>query len=492
MKREEFEPLFSYLRGKKILLLGMGREGKSSLAFLLRHQEEIQWAKLALADRVALDETFGLETHTGEDYLDCLGDFDLVLKAPGISLKSFERLPGHRQGLVHYPDTEITGQIDLTLRFLPFHRILAVSGTKGKSTTSTLLSLFLRECSRPVYFRGNIGIPVWDELEGLDSEANLCLELSSHQLEFCRQPPSASALTNFYPEHLDHYSSYEAYLEAKIGVMEAQGREDVFVLNSLEAELMERVLPKLKSKVILIRAATDVEVAQRVQAQSEILAEVILGDGSFELVKNGKKIFQLKPASLNPLLKGEHLLIDVAIASSLAYLEGLTQEGLERVCREFQGLPHRCERVAEVDGVTYVNDSISTIPRTCSLALETLGTVSVLYIGGMDRGVDCEELALELLEREGLHLFCLPDTGAYFYQYFHRFGQGNRVRQVADFASSIEAAQRVAQEALKLGMERSYVLLSPAASSYHRYKNFEERGDEFKQAVAQLQQKKSD
>ena len=190
-----FDLILNRLRGKKILILGFGREGKSSLAFVKKYLPE---AEVAVADKNQLE---GVK-HSGERYLEAVYEYDIVIKTPGISLKDFDT-----------KGVEITSQTDLFLS--QFHRqTIGISGTKGKSTTTSLIYHLLKSSGRDAILTGNIGIPCFDVMEQIGPESIVVYELPAHQLEYVHNGPRVGVLLNVFEEHLDHFGTFERYKHA--------------------------------------------------------------------------------------------------------------------------------------------------------------------------------------------------------------------------------------------------------------------------------------
>ncbi|MBQ7054595.1 MAG: hypothetical protein IJN97_05190, partial [Oscillospiraceae bacterium] len=228
--------LIEYLQNKRILILGMGREGRSTLNFLKTH---IPDAELAVADRV--DPKFdGVKSFFGENYLDAMKDYDLVMKSPGIPFCD-----------VAIPDnTEITCQTELFMRFAPCRKI-GITGTKGKTTTSTLIYNVLQAAGVDSCLIGNIGVPVLDVFDDCEGKTAV-IELSCHQLEFMKTSPHIAVFTNLYEEHLDHYNGFEGYANAKLNITAHQGEEDFLIYGDVDG-LREYLFDKdIKAKKIPI------------------------------------------------------------------------------------------------------------------------------------------------------------------------------------------------------------------------------------------------
>ncbi|NJP41472.1 UDP-N-acetylmuramoyl-L-alanine--D-glutamate ligase [Oscillospiraceae bacterium HV4-5-C5C] len=434
--------LLAYLSHKRILILGMGREGQASLRFLLRHYEALGQPELGVADArpvtlPALDRQVCLRLHTGADYLEAVPQYDLVLKSPGISFKAYTDTwlaPGI---LKVFPHTEISGQIDLFLRFPPTSRLVGVTGTKGKTTTSTIIADICRGSGWKTWLMGNIGVPVLDAYEQIAAGDIAVLELSCHQLQFVQASPPLALITNLYEEHLDHYRSYDEYCDSKLNIARWQQPEQCFILNDDDPDLKRRCEGLLRGRVKRIS-----------EADGEALRK------------------------LNPHLNGRHHAYDLAFAATVCQELGISADNIQAGVRSFPGIPHRCEYLGDFSGIHFYNDSIATIPRATEYAIETLGNVATLIVGGMDRGLDYKEFIQYLRQSQVSHFICLPDTGR---QVLEAIGPRRAVA-----AQNMAEAVRLAYQLTPPG---SSCLLSPAASSYNSYKNFEARGDDFRRQI---------
>ena len=426
--------IISELNGQNILILGFGREGRSSYSFLQQHVPD---ANIAVADANTTLETekypMVRQWHLGPDYLQAISQYDLVLQSPGVCLKSlFPTLDTSR----------ITSQTDLFLQAFGSQSI-GVTGTKGKSTTSSLIRHLLQETGHETLFGGNIGIPLFELIPQINARSRIVMELSCHQLEFARHSPHIALLLNLFEEHLDHYTDYNAYQLAKYNIARNQRAEDLF-LYPKGNELIENLMEKhpLASQIIAF-------------------SEEDFGD-----------LLQ----STNFPLKGAHNRLNAAAALSAAQKcdPQTSMADWTTALYSFQSLPHRMEYVGCFDGVTYYNDSISTIPQAAIAAVKAIGNVDTLLLGGMDRGIDYTPLK-ELFAYSSVRNFLF--TGA----------AGRRMLGIAQetdphdkhFAFFENFADMV-DEAKKCTCKGMVCLLSPAAPSYDAFKNFEERGEVFK------------
>lgn len=474
--------LWQAIQNKRIVILGFGKEGRSSLAFLRRHWAEVKPVSVTVADKQPLNPAEvgeDVATVSGEDYLQAMREADLVLKSPGISFKDYtiERRNG-RSYLREFPGAEISGQMDLFLRYAPA-RIVGVSGTKGKSTTTTFCHKILEQAfgAEKTYLMGNIGVPVLDYIDELDEQSYCAVELSSHQLEFCQASPEVAVLTNFHREHLDHYKDYEDYLQAKINILRYQKDTDTAVLMAAEKELMAKAPAYCRGRLITVG---DVKLSNYAGGANDFM---LLEGRQFEAEG---KIYEL-PA--NPAMLGRHVYRDALLAAAACHVFGVPVETALKAFASFAGIRHRLEPLGEFAGIRFYNDSIATIPESTMPALEALaevGRVTTLLTGGMDRGIPYEDFAKFLFTTDLKQIITLPDTGRIVGAHVAALNAGRplaeKIRIYA--AADMEEAVRLAYLLSRPG---EICLLSPAASSYNRYKNFEERGNHFRDLVRAME-----
>lgn len=426
-----FDSIINRLKDKRILVLGFGREGKSTLRFLHNYlpQNEIGVAdKNALAfDSWTLSEVevpaaaSQLHFHSGDDYLQSIYDYDIVIKTPGISLKDFDT-----EGV------EITSQTDLFLS--EFHRqTIGISGTKGKSTTTSLIYHLLKSAGKDAILTGNIGIPCFDVMEDIMPDSIVVYELSAHQLEYVHNGPKVGVLLNVFEEHLDHFGTFERYKNAKLNLLRFMQEDDFAVIHD---SLLDDVLPLFVNQAVFSTM------------------DFAIDEGQL------------------PIL-GTHNLLNVKAALCACSAFGIDEQELIPYLYTFKPLEHRLEPVGTFGGVTFFNDSISTIPQAAIAACETLKKVDFLLLGGFDRDIDYTPLVDFLSQGNVPHLLFTGHAG-------ERMMEALKGREVAvdlvPYSSMEEAFAYLAAHA----KQGDVCLLSPAASSYDQYKNFEERGRKFK------------
>lgn len=423
------------LRDRKILILGFGREGTSSYAFL---QHYLPSAFIAVADANSTISPKSFQAvkqwHLGKDYLKAIPQYDIVLQSPGVCLKD---LPPE------ILSNKITSQTDLFLKAFG-SKCIGITGTKGKSTTSSLIYHLLKENNKEVLFGGNIGLPLFDLIPQISSLSTIVMELSCHQLEFAQHSPHIALLLNLFEEHLDHYINYFTYQRAKFNIARYQKPEDTFIYPA-QNQLIENLIkqyPPVSNKQVF---------------SAEQLPEW-LKDERFPLT-------------------GAHNMTN-AMAALLAVknaFPSISQENLKSAMFSFRGLPHRLEKIGCYNGVTYYNDSISTIPQATIAAVNALKNVDTLLLGGMDRGIDYSPLK-ELFEDSSISNFLFTGAAGKRMLSMAKPNSGKHFEFFEKFAEMVEAAKKCTRKGM-------VCLLSPAAPSYDAFKNFEERGSVFKNLV---------
>ena len=458
--------LLDYLENKRILILGFGREGRTTYSFLRKYFEEKQ---LFIADKdiTLLDnnpdlmDDMNLEVQIGEAYLNGIEEYDLIIKAPGISFKGMD---------LSNISNKITSQLELFLEYIPCTTI-GITGTKGKSTTSSLMYEVLKNNGKKTFLLGNIGNPIFNEIENIDNNTYVVIELSSHALQYIRKTVDVAILLNIHEEHLDHYNDYEEYIRAKLNIGKYQTKEDYFIINYDDEETVKRVLnnnddneeAEFNSNIKTVTLSDNNLVDNYMDKDGNIYIEKELCTNKDELLKK-----------MN--LKGVHNVNNIMFVLEVCKILNLdTSKSLDAIY-EFKPLEHRMEFVAKKDGVEYYNDSIATIPSSTINAIEAIGNINTLIVGGKDRGINLEELFVYLENSTIDNIICLPKTGEFIAEYLNSKNTDKSVVLV----ESLEEAVRIAKKVTKKEM---VCLMSPAASSYGYFKNFEERGKLFKQYV---------
>lgn len=454
-----YKNLIDHLRNKSILILGFGLEGQSSYRFIRRHIPE---AEVCIADQ--RDISGLVEPHkntvlvTGPDYLKTLYEYEIILKSPGISLKDQD---------LSLIKGELTSQLDLFLRMIPV-KTVGVTGTKGKSTTVSLIKAICDQASLPVMLLGNIGVPVFESLDDIKQDTAAVIEMSSHQLEYITVSPDIAVLTNLYEEHLDHYRSFEHYIKAKLNIGLYQNKHD-FLIYNYDLELLREQV-----KVINRPCKWAVTLEEPHKTEHIRYCTFVQGDDLYFIIDGRQELAFKVPKSSE--LKGRHNIMNILFAATVCKILGCPAPDICRAVDQFNGLPHRMEFIGEVDGVRYYNDSIATIPEAVIYAVEALKDVKTLIIGGMDRGINYDPFCDYLKKSDVQNIICLPETGHKIAEKLAGNNTSKNVVKVADLPEAVRVAKMITPKG-------SICLLSPAAASYGFFKNFSERGETFKNLV---------
>ena len=427
--------------GRRVLLLGYGREGKALAKRLLTVGG---YSALGIADLNPVSEApAGAVLHIGAGYQDVMKDYDIVFKSPGIVLTE-----GHRPQELSCLVTSLT-----ELFLAAYHdQCIGITGTKGKSTTSSLLYHVLKSAGIPAVLGGNIGIPLADLYEQIAPETAIVAEIGVHQLEYNRRSPKTAVLLNIYEEHLDHYGTMEYYAYCKENIYRNQKPGDLLICG----------VPDLP-------AAGDCSGEVLRLALDDEQADISLLHGC--IAKYGKEKLML-PADLP--LTGAHNRYNCAVVFAVARRLGVCAEEILSAFRSFQPLPHRLRPIGCFHGIRWVDDSISTACETCIQALNSLPDTDTVLIGGMDRGISYQPLLDYLATSAVPHIILMSDSGRRMINEAASYSDELLSRMV--YAEDLPAAVSMAK---KLTAEGKICLLSPAAASYNVYRNFEERGEHF-------------
>ncbi len=391
-------------KNKKIAVLGFAREGRDTLRFLKKHFPK---KKIGVFDQ-----------KQGKDYLRKLNDYDVIIKSPGIPYKI---LP--KKLLAN-----ITTQTEIFFDNCP-GRIVGITGTKGKSTTASMIHRVLKKGGVKAYLVGNIGKPVLSLLEKAEPNSVFVYELSSHQLYRMKKSPHIAVFLNIYPEHLDYYHSFEEYVAAKANITLYQKKSDYLIYNSQDARV--------------------------------------------------RKIARQSKAQKIPI-RGKYYKLNVAAARKVGEIFKIPAGKIKKALEDFEFLPHRLEPVGEFRGIKFYNDSLSTIPETAIEALDYLGeNVETLILGGFDRGLSFDGLAKKLIKSSVKTLILFPDTGRRIKQAIEKFQIPN-IKFQYFFVKNMEKAVELAYLHTSKG---KICLLSPASPSFGIFKDYAERGNLFKKFI---------
>ncbi len=387
------------LNDKNILIWGYGREGRSTEKFINSHCN------------VASLEIF----EGSQDEVDD-GKYDLIIKSPGINVEYFA--PNY---------TSQTGLFLMEFR----DRTIGITGTKGKSTTSTMLYKALQAgTSKKVFLVGNLGYPCLDHYDEIDDNSIVVYEMSCHQLVNISISPHIGVFLNLYEDHLDYYHTMENYFSAKKNICAHMNEDDIYICS-------DEVPPvKTRAKTIIIP---------------------LKEERSFDM-----------------RLPGDHNRFNADVVYRISTkLFNCDEAAVLKEISDFNGLPHRLEHIGCIDGVDYYDDSISTIPEATIQAIKSIPNVKTVLIGGMDRNINYDILIDHIKKEQGINYIFSYASGLRIYNEVSGFDN-------CHYTDELEAAVALAESITPEGFA---CVLSPAAASYGHFKNFEERGDAFKRYV---------
>ena len=445
------------LKGKKVLVVGLGKSGLAAALFLRHRGAQVTVSDARSAEALAkdipalLDE--GIMVETGGHGLLTFRRQDLIVVSPGVPLNTPELAQVKSFGL------PVIGELELAARFLK-GRTLAITGSNGKTTTTALVGEILQKSGVPTLVGGNIGVPVVELIDQSTDETWSVLEVSSFQLESTeRFHPRIAVILNITPDHLDRHGNFENYAQAKERIFAAQDESDVVVLNADNARAAQ-VAVRSVGKVYFF--SVEHSVMQGAWVEDGLLVYRAGKDEPLE---------KIMPLSGVPL-KGAHNVENVLAAVCASRLAGVSAEQIRSGVEAFKAVEHRLEFVAKVNGVDFYNDSKATNVDATAKAVASFSTGVHLILGGKDKDSDYTQLA-ELLRARVRAIYTIGSAAAKI---------ENQLRGVVSILScqTLEKAVSAAASAARPG---EVVLLAPACSSFDQFENYEQRGRVFKELV---------
>ena len=429
---------------KKIAVIGEGLEGQSSVKYLNNHGVNVTV----------------LDIKQGNDYLKDLNKYDLIVRSPGVKPELLKNIPKEK----------ITSQTKLFFDLAPC-KIIGVTGTKGKGTTSSLIYEMLKKQGFDAYLGGNIGEPPFNFLDKLTAQSTVVLELSSFQLFDLSKSPHIAVMLMTTSEHLDWHKDVNEYVSAKRNILRFQKELDFAIVNRDYPASNESDI-QTNGKVLYV------------STERSGYEGCYIKDNSVFLALKGKeeKVIDVKDV----LLPGRHNLENVSAAVLAATFSGVSKENIVSVLKTFKGLEHRLELVAEVKGVKYYDDSFSTTPETAIAAIQAFKSPEILVLGGSSKNSNFQELGEVISKAENIK--AIIGIGV----------EWPRIKEnLANLASNvllIEGATTMGQivkAASKLAVSGDVVLLTPACASFDLFKKYKDRGEQFKKETLLLKENES-
>jgi len=445
------------VKGKRVLVVGLGKSGVASALFL-----ESRGARVTVSDAKSEDQLTneipalldrGITVETGKHGERTFHDQDLIVVSPGVPSDVAPLQQARRLGI------PVIGEIELTARFLQGN-IVAITGSNGKTTTTTLTGEIIASGGRKTLVGGNIGTPAITFVEQSTPDTWIVLEISSFQLESIETfHPHIAVILNVTPDHLDRHGSMESYIAAKARIFENQTEDDFAVLNA-DNDISLQLAQGLRPHVLCFSRQRAVERGAYVR------------DGAI-IYRNGEEV-EIMPVS-EIALKGAHNVENVLAAVAIGMAAGVEPSAIRRAVKDFRAVEHRLEYVATLRGVQYYNDSKATNVDATIKALQSFPANIHLILGGKDKGSDYSTLNALIAER----VKCVYTIGAAAAKIESQIGKSAPLIGAQTLESAVGKAADQA-------VEGDIVLLSPACASFDQFPSYEHRGRVFKELVGSL------
>ena len=439
-------------KNKKIFVLGMGKSGKSVAKLLSKDNHVlITDMKCDNLDEISELEKLGVNVIITKDQTSIFDNtYDYVVKNPGVRLDHPVVLKAQKFNI------PVITELEVAYRYLPEVKIIGITGSNGKTTTTTITYEFLKTAGLPVHLAGNIGLPLCDQIDDIKKGDILVVEVSSHQLvNLDKFKADIAVLTNLYQVHMDFFGTYEKYKLNKLRIFNNQSANSVAILNKGDSEVYE--------------LTKDLKALKKYFSSKDEQADIYI-DGDFIVYKN-EKLLELSSIRVKGMHNYENIMAAILVAKEF----NVSNEVIKEVLNNFAGVEHRIEFVTKLNGREFYNDSKATNVDSTITALKSFNNDVVLILGGLDRGHSFDPLLPYLTHVK--HIVCYGETK----ERIKEFALKNNIDVTV--TDSLEEATHAAYN---ISLEGDTILLSPACASWDQYKNFEQRGDEFKEIVSSL------
>ena len=461
---KELEELNNYLNGRKVAIIGLGVSNQPLIDYMHKYK-----AKVTVFDNRIIEDIpketikkitdYAMDFSFGPNNLAKLKGFDIIFRSPSCLPTVPELVEEAKRGAI------VTTEIELLMKLCP-GKVIGITGSDGKTTTTTLIYEILKQNGYNCYLGGNIGTPLFTKLSEMTPDDIVVLELSSFQLMGMEISPEISVITNITPNHLNVHSSYEEYIDAKKSIYKYQDEKGILVLN-YDNPVTKNLDKEANGKVIFF------------SSKHKLDDGIILDDNIIKECNDKLRRHILNTNSVN--LRGTHNYENICAA--LAATKTLVDIGdAVNVVKNFSGVQHRLEFVREIDGVKWYNDSIGTSPTRTIAGLNSFSEKIVLIAGGYDKHLDYAPIAKPILENVS-KLILIGDTAPKIFDSVKEEAEKQNKDLPIYMCDKFEDIITTAKKVAKPG---EIVLFSPASASFDMFKNFEERGNKFKELVNNL------
>ena len=452
------------IRGKKAAVLGFGVSNRPLAKTIA------QWgADVTVFDRKNEEEfpsiseykDLGIKFSLGQGYLDNLKGFDMIFRTPGMRFD----IPEIQRELAN--GAELTSEMEVFFKLCPA-KIYAVTGSDGKTTTTTLIYETLKQEGYNCYLGGNIGTPLIDKVDEIDQNDKVVLELSSFQLLTMKDSPDVAVITNVSPNHLDIHKSMEEYIDAKKNIYRHQSNDGRVVLN-YDNLITRSFIPEVKGRMILFSIKEECATGAFLKGNT-----IVYREGNME-----KEILSIDDIKLPGMHNVENYLAAIS-----AVIPEVSTGSIINVARNFAGVEHRNEFVRTVNGVSFYNDSIGSSPTRTTATLKSFKRKVILIAGGYDKKLCYDELG-EIIHNNVKSMVLMGNTADKIEKAYKDYVQKEKVDPIP--VIRVSNMEEAVNAAYKLAASGDIVVLSPASASFDLYSNFMERGNHFKEIVQRLQ-----
>ena len=464
---DNFEEFKNNIKGKKIAVLGLGVSNIPAIEYL-NNLGAIIYAH----DKIeSLDERHenikkldNITFYLGDNVFKDLDKVDYILRSPGIKPFTPEIEEALKKGVI------LTSEIELLMKYAPC-KVIGITGSAGKTTTTTLVTEILKDAGYNVWTGGNIGIPLFTKLDKIKKEDIIVLELSSFQLMTMKKSPNISVITNIYEDHLDYHRSFDEYVEAKLNIYSHQKDGNTCVINkdSKYFDLFYNTIKENGSNLNI----------KYFSKKPFIENGAYIDEGKIVYNENGEKIDIIETSKLKLMGIKNHL----NVCTAISILKDLVDiESIRKSLINFKGVEHRIEYVDTKNGVQYYNDSISTTPGKAMAALTAFDKKIILIAGGYDKNLDYSGLG-DYIINAAKHVILLGDTTKKIQDSILKSKLYNKENIKIECVDTLDEALNQAKNVAKSG---DIVVMSPASASFDMFKSYKQRGNIFKELVSKI------
>ena len=460
-KLEEFN---KYIKGKEVAIIGLGVSNLPLLDYLYAKEAKVTIFDNKERDKISNEilnkiENYNFKCFFGENSFENLKNFNLIFRSPSVLPTNKYLLEESSRGAI------VTTEIELLMKMCPC-KIVGVTGSDGKTTTTSLINAILKEGGYRTHLGGNIGTPLFTKLSEIEPTDILVLELSSFQLMGMEVSPNISVITNITPNHLNIHKDYEEYIESKKNIFKYQTENDTLILN-YDNEITRNCAKEAKGKVIFF------------SSKDKISNGYIVDGNIIKKCEDGVRLHILNTEEV--ILRGNHNYQNIATA--LAATESLVNiDTAVKAIKTFKPVEHRIEFVREIDNVKWYNDSASSSPTRTISGLNAFHEEIVLIAGGYDKNLEYSPIAKPIIEKVKTLILFGQTSGKIFEAVKKELDKENKKLDI-HLCNNLKETVELAKKLAKPGQ---VVLFSPASASFDQFKDFADRGHQFKNLVNNL------